>query len=218
MSGRPIEPTTSFDKEADTGVASEVSPKVQVTGQRTGQRESDFCKRPTLSPPFDLEAFAKEKMEAGEAPRRAPPEAPTEPPPEPASGSRLRTPERDPLEDARKKFLAGDFAGALILAEAWLEEDAADIIAQAFADECKRMLEKTYITRLGSLERVAVLAIDQKELRTLPLDHRSGFLLSHIDGISTLEMILDMCGNGMSRLEALRTIFGFVEEGVITLE
>src|ERR1035437_7678570 len=53
----------------------------------------------------------------------------------------------------------------------------------AFAEECKRMLEKTYATRLGSLERVPVLAIDQKELRTLPLDHRGGFLLSHIDGI-----------------------------------
>jgi hypothetical protein len=133
---------------------------------------SDVFERPTISPPFDLEEFARVKMGQTEE-RLSLPDTPTLSPPD--SGMRDR-----------------------------LELTAADDGEQAL------------LARLGSLERVATLAVDARELRALPVDHRGAFLLSQVDVVSTLAMILDV--SGMSRLDALRILAGFVEQGTITLD
>ncbi len=54
------------------------------------------------------------------------------------------------------------------------------------------------------------------EVAKLPIDHRAGFLLSHFDGIQTLEEILDVCA--MPTDEALALITSLKEMGVIALE
>jgi hypothetical protein len=201
LSRRPRQPSPAFDKEADT----------------INRRGSDVWKRPTLAPAFDLEEFAREKMGAPER-RTAPSEVPTEPPPpiDPHSGTREKVAVFDPLEEARRKIFAGDHAGALVLVEARLEDERSDANALELADDCRRQLEKTYVARLGSLERVATLALDPGEIHTLPIDHRAAFLLLHVDGVSTLDMLLDV--SGMPRLEALRLLFGFYEEGIVRLD
>jgi hypothetical protein len=76
--------------------------------------------------------------------------------------------------------------------------------------------EEALTARLGSLERIATLAVAQAELRALAVDHRGAFLLSQVDGVSTLEMILDV--SGMGRVDALRILAGFVEQGIVTLD
>ena len=65
------------------------------------------------------------------------------------------------------------------------------------------------------LARVPVLAVSEAELTLLPLDHREGFLVSHIDGASSIETILDVCA--MPADEALMLIEGLVERGVIVV-
>jgi hypothetical protein len=72
------------------------------------------------------------------------------------------------------------------------------------------------LERLGSLARVPTLTVDPSEVRTLPVDHRGAFLLSQVDGVSTVEMILDV--SGMSRLEALRILCAFSDQGIIRLD
>ena len=47
----------------------------------------------------------------------------------------------------------------------------------------------------------------------LHLDHRAGFLLSCIDGMSSIDDILDV--SGMRELDALRILFELVQENVI---
>jgi hypothetical protein len=47
------------------------------------------------------------------------------------------------------------------------------------------------------------------------LDHRSGFLLSLVDGQYTVDEILDM--SGMSRLDALKIIHQLVEQEIVNL-
>lgn len=54
------------------------------------------------------------------------------------------------------------------------------------------------------------------EVAKLPIDHRAGFLLSHFDGMQTLEEILDVCA--MPTDEALALITSLQEMGVIELE
>ena len=50
-------------------------------------------------------------------------------------------------------------------------------------------------------------------MRWLSLDHRAGFLLSLVDGRSTVDEVLDM--SGMSELEALRLLLQLLQQNVI---
>lgn len=54
------------------------------------------------------------------------------------------------------------------------------------------------------------------EVSRLKIDHRAGFLLAHVDGMQTLEEILDICA--MPSAEALALISSLKEMGVIEFE
>lgn len=54
------------------------------------------------------------------------------------------------------------------------------------------------------------------EIAKLPIDHRAGFLLAHVDGMHTLEELLDVCA--MPATEALALIAKLNEMGVIDFE
>ncbi len=56
----------------------------------------------------------------------------------------------------------------------------------------------------------------QAEIAKLPIDHRAGFLLAHIDGMQTMEEILDICA--MPPQEALQLIKELEKLGVIAIE
>jgi hypothetical protein len=54
------------------------------------------------------------------------------------------------------------------------------------------------------------------EVSKLKIDHRAGFLLAHVDGMQTLEEILDICA--MPSAEALSLIATLKDMGVIEFE
>lgn len=58
--------------------------------------------------------------------------------------------------------------------------------------------------------------LSPQEIARLPIDHRAGFLLGFIDGMQTMEEILDVCA--MPPGEALDLIRSLVDMGVITIE
>jgi hypothetical protein len=72
-----------------------------------------------------------------------------------------------------------------------------------------------YLARLGSLKQIIRVAIAREQIRWLSLDHRAGFLLSLIDGTSSIEELLDV--SSMPRLEALRILYGLLDQRVIEL-
>ncbi len=82
-------------------------------------------------------------------------------------------------------------------------------------DRCTEVLAQMYLARLGSLSQVVRVAFSGDEIRWLSLDHRAGFLLSLVDGESSIETLLDI--SGMPRLEALRILFGMLDQRVIAL-
>lgn len=122
----------------------------------------------------------------------------------------------DPLAELRERYALGDFSGALTIAEGLLEDDPENGDAQRYAESCRDVLKQMYAARLGSLDQVPTVAIPAEQLRWLTLDHRSGFLLSHVDGVSTLEEILDV--SGMNHLEAMRIIYELLQQKVIALQ
>jgi hypothetical protein len=118
--------------------------------------------------------------------------------------------------EMKDRYVMGDFTGALVIAESILEIDQGDAEAQRYAESCRKVLTQMYAARLGALDRVVTVAVPADQIRWLSLDHRAGFLLSLVDGISTVEEILDI--SGMSRLEALRIMYALLEQRVITIE
>jgi hypothetical protein len=76
-------------------------------------------------------------------------------------------------------------------------------------------LRASYIAQIGSLERVPFLNVSLNDLRTLPLDNRAGFLLSRVDGVSSIDMIVDV--SGMPEIEVLEIICELLRQGVVDM-
>ncbi|HET9959377.1 MAG TPA: hypothetical protein VFQ61_33030 [Polyangiaceae bacterium] len=124
--------------------------------------------------------------------------------------------DEDPaLRELADRHAMGDFSGALVLAEGVLETQPDHPEALRYAKNCRDVLTSMYTARLGPLNQLVRVVIPTEQIRWLSLDHRAGFLLSLVDGISTLEEILDI--SGMPRLDALRIMYSLREERVITL-
>jgi hypothetical protein len=192
----------------------------------------DAWETPTLPPPLvDLDLDLDHAMRDAEPldARRGPSQRPTEPAPEDPnaaeSSTRLRTQPPSPLSDLAirqlrtelaDEFFDGNYAPALVLAEELAARRPDDDAARDFADDCRRMLEKDYLQRIGGpITGVPVLAISMRDLPRYALNHRAGFLVSRVDGESSIEALIDV--GAMPRLEALKIIAELVEAGVLQL-
>ena len=115
----------------------------------------------------------------------------------------------------KDRYAMGDFSGALVIAEGILEADPAELEAARYAQSCRDVLTQMYSARLGSLEQIVAVAVPPDQIRWLTLDHRAGFLLSLIDGGSSIDQLLDI--SGMPRLDALRLLYQLLDQRVISL-
>jgi hypothetical protein len=122
----------------------------------------------------------------------------------------------DLVSEMEELYALDDLTGALRHAELILGRTPKNEQALRCAANCRERLVQVYSSKIGRLDRVVIQALGDSELRWLGLDHRSGFLLSRVDGISTLEELLDVCG--MPRLEALKTLADLIERGAIRVE
>jgi hypothetical protein len=132
----------------------------------------------------------------------------------------LGTPAVPPVEDPalaqmRDRYAAGDFTGALVVAESMLETEPDNDEVMRYAQSCRDVLQQMYAARLGPLDQAVTVAVPPDQVRWLSLDHRAGFLLSLVDGTSSIEEILDI--SGMTRLDALRIMYTLLEQQIISL-
>lgn len=112
-----------------------------------------------------------------------------------------------------RRFSAGDFGGALMIAEDILGNEPNHADARRIAEVCRARQVERYLERLGSRAHIPRVVVAPDELKWLALDHRAGFLLSHVDGMSSIEEVLDV--SSMQELDALRILFELREQGVI---
>jgi len=117
------------------------------------------------------------------------------------------------IHEVRGRFALGDYSGALVMAESILDSSPHHQEARQYAEKCRNALADLYVSRLGGMDRIPQVAVPMDQLQWLSLDHRAGFLLSLMDGMSSIEDILDM--SGMTNLEALRTMFELMQQDVI---
>jgi hypothetical protein len=90
-----------------------------------------------------------------------------------------------------------------------------NLLARDIRAKCRTTLEDVYALRLGPLDRVPVIVMLPPQRGDRAIDARSGFLLSLIDGSSTLEALLDV--SALPRLDALRAVHELVEQGIVSL-
>jgi hypothetical protein len=121
----------------------------------------------------------------------------------------------DLASEVAERYALGDFTGALRAAELLLGTDPENAEAQSYAASCRGHLDQFYQSRLGSFEQVAHVAVAPSEIRWLGLDHRAGFFLSRVDGMTTVDELLDL--SGMPRLEALKTLVELLDMGAVRL-
>jgi hypothetical protein len=91
--------------------------------------------------------------------------------------------------------------------------DPEDEGARRYAANSRARLETRYTTRIGSLEYVYNLGVPAAKVRWLGLDPQASFLLSLVDGQTTVAEVLDLCK--MGRLEALRVFTELLEAKAI---
>jgi len=77
-------------------------------------------------------------------------------------------------------------------------------------------LERSCMETLGSLDRVPRVVVAAAELGKRTLDHRAGFVMTFVDGVSTIDTILD--ASGLPRLELLRILRDLVRAGVVVVQ
>jgi hypothetical protein len=63
------------------------------------------------------------------------------------------------------------------------------------------------------LQRVPILAADVPDAARRRLDPCSAFLLANVDGVLTIEGLVDLWGG--SRFDAVRAVFGLIAEGIL---
>lgn len=112
-------------------------------------------------------------------------------------------------------FAGGEYLDCLQTARRILTESPDDGSALSYVRSCECLLERRYVERIGDLTAVPCVAVTAEQLRFLALDHREGFLLSRVDGRTTVDELCDIAG--MDRLETLKTLAGLIESEVLRL-
>jgi hypothetical protein len=119
----------------------------------------------------------------------------------------------DPAAEMRERFSLGDYTGALEMADLILADEPGNLEAAECGENCRTVLEGMFAAKLGALSRVPMVVVPRTQMRWLSIDHRAGFVLSLVDGSSSVDMILDVCG--MPKLDALRILHELVQRKIV---
>jgi hypothetical protein len=124
-------------------------------------------------------------------------------------------PARAGVREIEECYAVGDYSRALQIAEQLLARSPDDLSARRYAQNCREVLTQMFAARIGPLDQVISVVVSPEEVQWLSLDHRAGFLLSLVDGQSTVDEILDI--SGMTRLDALKILHDLTEQQVVKL-
>lgn len=117
------------------------------------------------------------------------------------------------LGEIKAKIDAGDYAGALDLAERAVQEAPDNVAAKRYADIARKSLCRLYQSALGARTDTLHLALPAQQIAGLPLDRWAAFVVSLVDGKSSIDQVID--GSALGRLDGLRIVYALVHQGVV---
>lgn len=106
-----------------------------------------------------------------------------------------------------------DLSGALEVAKQILAMDPEHRVARAAEGRSRDVLMKMASSKIGDLAAVPTVLCPPDQVIWLDLDHRSGFILSQVDGVSSYQDIMEIAG--MDHLECALILAELVSGGVI---
>jgi hypothetical protein len=74
-------------------------------------------------------------------------------------------------------------------------------------------LRDSLLCQVGSLDHIPRSGVASHEIGSLGLEHRLAFMLSLVDGVSTVAEVVDVCG--LDELEALALLADLGEQGLV---
>ena len=169
---------------------------IDLTGGLASKREDE---RPTIRPSGDAWVIDRDRRSLPPPPT-ARSTSPDRPPTAPDEGS--AAPQDEVHHEIADRFALGDYAAALSAAELQLGREPEDEEARRYAESSRERLEVRYATRIGSLDYIFNVSVPAAKIKWLGLDPQAAFLLSLVDGQTTVGEVLHLCQ--MGRLEALR--------------
>lgn len=123
--------------------------------------------------------------------------------------------EQDPVEAVRAQVARGDYSNGLTAAEALLERMPEHPELVRLADECRRWLADLYQRYVGQGCDVPQLVVDPGTLGDAGLDRWSAYLLSRVDGTSTIDELVDL--TGFTRLDTLRLLYELAQRRIVRI-
>lgn len=111
------------------------------------------------------------------------------------------------------QWTASDMERAVAAVDLALSEDPSSALAQKLIHRNRETIMGVFQAYLGDLQRTPQLARPLHELASAPISPRAAFLLSRIDGLLSIDEILDVCG--MPRLEAYRYLCQLFLRGIL---
>lgn len=200
--GRPL--SSPDDDDAPTGQADVRAIRAAHARNQTADIAGNEGTRPEIVLPFDpIAAASSQILEDVDA------EAPAGESPEDQTRRRITR----LLEKAGDWADAGDLEKAVAAVDVALSEDPNSALAQKLITRNKDTIMTLFQSYLGDLDRTPQLAKPLHELANAPISPRAAFLLSRIDGMLTIDELLDV--SGMPRLEAYRHLCQLFLRGIL---
>jgi len=117
------------------------------------------------------------------------------------------------VADALKLMRAGDLEPALELLELASRHGGDRLEVQGYLDLVRSRLLSRYRERVGGMQAVPVVQLAAPDLRKFNLPAPAGFLLSLVDGRTSVEELVSL--SGLDPFETLRTLSGLLEAGIV---
>jgi hypothetical protein len=131
----------------------------------------------------------------------------------PGAGGAARAGSKDMAEDALRLMREGNLEAALELLEAASRRDAGRLDLQGYLEMLKSRLHERYRERVGGPASVPQLRMRPDEVLRFNLPATAGFLLSLVDGQTSVEDLVSL--SGLDAFEALRVLAGLLDAGII---
>lgn len=119
-------------------------------------------------------------------------------------------------QEAMRHLRDGRLEEALDLFETVLERDPARTEMQNYFELLRSQLLKGYRERLGDSDRKLRLRIDGGEVMKFDLPATAGFVLSLVDGTTSVNDVASL--SGLDAFETLRILSGLLDSGIVEIE
>ena len=153
---------------------------------------------------------------SGEDPDREPDVGPAQAAEPEAAGTESDSAAGRLVEEAQARLEAEDLEGALDLFRAAADLEPDRIEVEGYVDAIRSQLLQRYRKRLGETGAVPKLLIQPSEITRHQMLADAGFVLSLVDGETTVEQLISL--SGLDAFEALRILNDLFDAGIAGLQ